>query len=40
MEQICNDNNFRNARNTGGLIDTTFNSKKFSFCSHDIYNIV
>ena len=40
MEQICNDNNFRNTRNTSGLIDATSKGKKFSFCSYDIYSMV
>ena len=38
MEQICN--NFRNARNTSGLIDATSNGKKFSFYNYDVHSVV
>ena len=40
INRICDDNNFKNPRNIDGFVDSTSNSKKFSFSRGNVYHVV
>ena len=40
MDGVCDDNNLIHVRKMGGLINTTYNGKKFGFSRHDINHMM
>jgi len=40
VQQVSDDNNFGNAQDTSGLIDTISNNEEFGFSSQNIHNVI